>query len=257
MTRTFIGLLLLAASAFSQNTTSSDSGLVIGGSSSGLSAAYYLTSTGTLTASNWVSGSNWITKETRPLDHKGPSLTQVKLDARLLSSEQLPPRGYYKLAKSIGVIASGDEAALLELIHDHGMKVFNYTSVDAYLYRKALSQGANMHWVWKPIRQADIEKIKASITYQDNPGVGIIFDKAYARELPKRILEEAAAFIDACPDAVFLSSDYENIKPDPFLAVTTPSLLAAGKIWIVDVWAEPGFEDRPVGDMAKAFAFVQ
>ena len=43
------------------------------------------------------------------------------------------------------------------------------------------------------------------------------------------------------PEAMLIVSDYETVKPDPFLAVTTPALLAAGKIWIVAVWDEPNF----------------
>jgi hypothetical protein len=81
--------------------------------------------------------------------------------------------------------------------------------------------------------------------------MGFISPNEYAQSVPYRVLGEMKVLMEAVPEALFLISDYEAIKPDPFLAVTTEKLLGAGKIWIVSQWDEPGFGVAEDGAVAR------
>lgn len=82
------------------------------------------------------------------------------------------------------------------------------------------------------------------LRYQQSDTIGIVDPVQYAGELPIRAMERMASILADMPDAVFLVSDYETKRPDPFLAVTTRRLLAAGKLWVIERWDEPGFDDQ-------------
>jgi hypothetical protein len=180
--------------------------------------------------------------ETRPLDDKGPTLTQVDFSAVPLEQAKLAPVAYLKLAKSIQLESpSTDEAEVLQTIYDHHFRVYDFDKVDNYLYRQALKQGTRMRWVWKPMRDVDLRQLQNQ--GQPPSASGIVYSKLYGQRIPARVLEDAKCVLDDVKDAVFLVSDYEVVKPDPFLAITTPKLLAEGKLWIVDRWDEPGFDD--------------
>jgi hypothetical protein len=199
---------------------------------------------GTLaTSSTWSSwdelNAHTIGYETRPFDHKGPTVAQVDESALPVADRQLAPAAYVALAKAIKMDSpSADEAQMLQVIHDHHFRVYDYTKVDNYLYRQALKQGSRMRWVWKPMRQADV---KAASSVASTPS-GYVYAKLYGRRVPQPILEDAKCVLDKVEDAVFLVSDFEAVQPDPFLAVSTPKLLSEGKLWIIDRWDEPGFD---------------
>ena len=192
-------------------------------------------------------GSNWVNLndhnagvETRPLDNKGPTLAQVDNTALLVSDHDLPPQNYVQLAKAVKMeSASTDEAEMLQVIHDHHFRVYDYSKVDNYLYRQALKQGVRVRWVWKPMREADLKPVSA---VSPQTQAGYLFAKPYTKRVPQAILEDAKCVLDQVQDAVFLISDFEHVRPDPFLAVSTPKLLAEGKLWIIDRWDEPGFD---------------
>ena len=57
--------------------------------------------------------------------------------------------------------------------------------------------------------------------------------------MPERVLVEVRDLLAEVPDLVLLVSDYEVLRPDPFLAVTTRALLESGQLWVVDRWDEP------------------
>jgi hypothetical protein len=184
--------------------------------------------------------------ETRPFNHKGPTLAQVDSSAVELRGQDVPSASYVALAKDVNLdAASGDEAQMLNTIFDHEFHVYNFEKVDNYLYRQALEKGAHMKWGWKPLRSQDLEALgKLGSVPADN---GVIFQKQYARRVPARILEDVKCVRAEVEDAVFLVSDFEYVQPDPFLAISTPKLLAQGKLWIVDRWDEPTFDDgKPV-----------
>ena len=195
-------------------------------------------------STQWAGGGgSWIEQETRKDDGKGPTLQQVKDSRVSIQSKDLAPVGYAKLAKSLGVKESADEADMLKLIHEHGLHVYDWAKVDDYLYRKALRQKSYTRWVWEPLRESDVKTIEASTGMISH--VGYIYPKQYAQKVPARVLENVSCMLADMKEAVFLISDYEVIKPDPFLAITTPELLRAGKIWVIDRWDEPGFVDKP------------
>lgn len=179
--------------------------------------------------------------ETRKDDGKG--LTHAELLATAYHPASAPAH-YLEVAREIGLDPSPitDEAALLQAITENGLHVFDYAKVDDYLYRQALKQSARTRWVWKPMRKKDSEALKGEMS-QMFPNAGYVFNAQYAQRLPERILEEVKLLMNCAPDASFLVSDYEVVRPDPFLAVTTPQLLAAGKVFIIDQWDEPGFSD--------------
>jgi len=180
--------------------------------------------------------------ETRPLDDKGPTLTEVEYSASKLQPAQLVPASYIDLAKQIHLDSPPlDEAQILQTIYDHHFRVYDFGKVDNYLYRQALKQGARVRWVWKPMRTADLKVLQA----QTAPSTeGIVLAQLYEQKIPGRVLEDVKCVLNEIPDAVMLISDYAVVHPDPFLAITTPKLLAQGKLWIVDRWDEPGFQDK-------------
>lgn len=186
--------------------------------------------------------------EDRKDDGKGPTSEQLRQSAHLISATERPPAGYRSLAAEVGLIPSrtSDEAAVLDGIAQEGLRVYDYEKVDGYLWRKAAREGAHARWVWKPLRGRDENAITERAYSAANvlvAKVGYVINQQYQQEVPARVLAELKCMIADIPDALFLVSDYEVIKPDPFLAVTTPKLLQAGKIWIVDRWDEPGFTE--------------
>jgi hypothetical protein len=186
--------------------------------------------------------------ERRPFDHKGPTLAQVDGSAVELKQVDIPSATYIALAKEVKLdAASEDEAEMLNTIFDHEFHVYNFDKVDNYLYRQALEKGVQMKWGWKPLRSEDLNVLAdmgSAMLPADN---GVVFKKQYARRVPARILEDVRCVRAEMANAVFLVSDFEHVTPDPFLAISTPKLLQQGKLWIVDRWDEPTFDDhRPV-----------
>jgi hypothetical protein len=178
-------------------------------------------------------------------DGKGPTLAQVKSGARLILNTSLAPPEYTKLAQSIEMTpsASADEADLERTIHDIGIKVYDYHQVDEYLWRLALRQKSPSEWVWKGLRSKDADAVHA-LTERTHSTSGTVASQQYGRKVPLAAMQTVADVLAKVgPDTkpMFLVSDYETLRPDPFLAVTTLRLLDAGKIWIIAVWDEPGF----------------
>lgn len=186
-----------------------------------------------------------VSGELRKDDGKGPTLQQVKLSAKVLTPASLAPAEYLDLAKHIGLdpSASTDEAEILEAIQHGGFHVFDFDKVDGYLWRQGLREKSPSKWVWKSMRRNDWEGLVRDAERRTAIASGTLSTDQYARALPMRIMKDVKAILDCFPDVKFLVSDYEVIRPDPFLAVTTPRLFAAGKIWIIDCWDEPGFTE--------------
>lgn len=206
--------------------------------------------------------------ENRKPSAKAPTLSQVKHSATLLAKHSLPDGDYVRLARSVGLESAGvDEARLMTAIDKLGFEVFEFAKVDEWLYNQALKEGTNVRWVWKPLRESDKKASSDVATWRVVAGMGFLYPELYAQRVPAEVLGKVASALKEIPDAVFLVSDYEVIKPDPFLAFTTQKLLRAGKIWIIAQWDEPGFgapakknpEVRPVSELIaqnRAQAFV-
>ncbi len=243
-------LIFATATLMLAQSTSTTTGRMAG--TSGDVASGTITTASTWFASNgamigWTTGGSGGSAETRKDDGRGPTLLQVRNSARKLSPHELPPIEYVKYAKEAGIEAPSaivDEANVLNLIDSLGLKIYDWNNVDQYLYRKALRQGTNVRWVWKPIRKVDAKAV-ADDNWRNIDHVGLISAKMYAQPLPVRILKRMKEIECLMPDVVFLVSDYEVIKPDPFLVITTKELLEANRIWIIDQWDEPGFKDGP------------
>lgn len=184
--------------------------------------------------------------ENRKDDGKGPTLLQVKNSAKRFAVDELPPVDYVKIARSAGVDSPViDEARIMNMIDGLGLKVYSYSKVDDYLYRKALKQGTNVRWVWKPVRTKDNNDAVKANDRALVDGVGMVYAKLYAHPIPVNVLKLMKEMDCEMSDVMFLVSDYEVVKPDPFLAITTKGMLEAGKIWVVAQWDEPGFKDGP------------
>jgi hypothetical protein len=244
-----IGILALALTAFGQ-TTLTCSGPC--GGSSGTAGAITATWNN---ASNavWVdnngmiiSGAGVVGNTRKP---KTPLMTiaLVRNSAKPLPATALAPSTYLKLAASIGLSsAATDEARLTMAISDLGLKVYDFNKVDEYLFDQAYKINPNTRWVWKPMREADMHAIAAVSPggwISQRSGMGTVESKQYAQKIPAGVLATIGAVLEKMPDAVFMVSDYETVKPDPFLCVTTGKLAPEGKIWIISQWDEPGFSD--------------
>lgn len=170
------------------------------------------------------------------------SNAEIRASAKLISWDKLAPETYLALAHEVGMdtSASSEEAKITQAIYDLKLPTYPFNLVDDYLYNKAIVEGKNERWVWRPMRSADLAKLK-DVRADYEGGAGVLQPLQYARRVPSEVLETAKALLEKDPAVNFLISDYTAVKPDPFLAVTTPGLLEQGKIWIVAVWDEPGF----------------
>lgn len=246
--RIALALIGLCGLAFGQSVTGtilgSSSNIAWGSGTATITSACCITSSGTCAGCGWWSGNEMETRSPKAL---GPSLREVKAASHKIPATQIPTASYMKTATAINLKSPAmDEAELAQVIVDHGFSIYEYSSVDNYLYHQALKQGTNVRWVWKPMRDAD-QKSVVSQSFQTFDGMGRISNmEVYAKAIPERVLEKAECLLTELPDAILLVSDYEVVHPDPFLAVTTPRMLQAHRIFIVDQWDEPGFTDSPV-----------
>lgn len=197
--------------------------------------------------------------ERRKLPVPMPQLGNVKASARLISKTSLASASYVKVAVAIGLKSAGvDEAVALDMIDQLEIKVYSYKAVDEWLYASALKMGSDVRWVWKPLRDGDLQASRLAMAdgsvnqWDVRAGFGALSTRLYGQAIPERVLNRVAAVLAKMPDAVFLISDYEVEKPDPFLAVTTKLLIQEGKLWIIDQWDEPGFRDETADSLTPA-----
>lgn len=249
-----IAVLILAsvASLLAQTTSSSSNGTL--NISPGLSQGITFDSSSTILnppPSNmtwlWSAGGGRIftalpAAETRKPKSPLMTIAMVRSGAHTLTQDELAPAAYLKLAKSVGLeSAATDEARVLSAIAELNLPVYNFERVDEYLYEQALKHGAKVRWVWKPMRDTDAKAV-ADVSWVESKS-GFIYGAQYQNKIPENVIERVALVLTKLPDAAFLVSDYEVVKPDPFLAVTTKKLAAEGKVWIIAQWDNPGFVD--------------
>lgn len=232
---------------FSPVTTVTDCGAHNCGTLLDTSSASIIVRTGPIVSGDVLVSNGTITTwrpenfERRTDDGHGITLAQLVAFAKPISS--LAPAHYIETAKAVGLDSAAlEEACIGEAVHDLALRVYPFDKVDDYLYRQALHQGTQVRWVWRPVRSKDHNRIVL-----DSSGgstlVGIVDYDQYAHAIPERVLGTMKAILDKEPEALFLASDYMVPKPDPFLAVTTPKMLKAGRIFIVDRWDEPGYSE--------------
>lgn len=173
--------------------------------------------------------------------HNQVTLAQVHKAAFRIAAKDLAPAEYITLAKSIGAEASAEEAAISQAISDLGLPVYDFEKVDDYLVGQTKKYGPNVMWVWKPVGKKDYDAVFTGGRSSPDATMGVISPATYGRPLPMVAMENIAALMKVVPEAVFLVTDYEVRNPDPFLAISSPTLLRAGKLWVVSQWDEPGF----------------
>lgn len=195
---------------------------------------------------NGGTGSSVVTADRRKLT---PIVTVKHVDASRLpiSRAHLAPASYIKLAHVIDMDApSVSEARMLEALTDLAIPAYDFDKVDAYLQQQAAKVSQNAYWVWHPMRRKDANSMNVTgYTHWSETTGNIDASKIYSRQLPEDAMLVAASILAKMPEAIFLVSDYEIKRPDPFLAVSTTDLLSAGKLWVVARWDEPGFGKEP------------
>ncbi len=211
------------------------------------SSGNFVFGTGAATGGSMAFTPNWCADSmgrvfdcNRPLRPKriGPPimLAAVRSSAKPIRAS-LAPVAYLELARSINLdSAATDEIRLTEAILHQGLTVYDAHLVDEYLTDKAEAISVNTRWVWKALRKVDEPERGA----QDLNGI-MVLSTVYRHPVPATALAKVKELLDEMPDASFFVSDYETVKPDPFLIVTTKRLMEAGKGFIIDQWDEPGF----------------
>lgn len=177
----------------------------------------------------------------------------------------VPNKSYKDTAKLVHLKSSiyDDQGAMAQCLHDQALHVYSFAAVDVYLHNKAQNSPMSV-WVWKPLRDSDHEMVQGMVGKRhlaannldweadpanilDTHANGIVVQSQYDQPIPQRVLREVKILPEVCKDMdiKFLVSDYVTSRPDPFLAITTTELLREGKLWIIDVWDEPGFTEKP------------
>lgn len=203
------------------------------------------TSSGTFTTSlGWQGGGP--PAETRKPIIPAVTISQVRKNSHKVQDSELAPASYRATARALQVNSAAiEEFELLQEIHDHALRVYDYDKVDKFLYNEALKQEENTRWVWKPLREPDLKIASANSSWRVERGMGFVYPKLYNKAVPERVLNLVADLLECVPNAVMLVSDFEVIRPDPFLAITTPTLMKENKIFIIAQWDEPSFHDAP------------
>jgi hypothetical protein len=205
----------------------------------------------------WSAGSgSWSGSE--PTETRKPkvpptTLAMVKSHAGKIDGAKIAPASYMRLAESIGLVSPATEDIKVQMvIAGLGLTILDFSRVDDYLYEQSLKlSDQHKHWVWEPARQADAETLsKTSAPWHLSSTMGYIYNQQYKLPIPADAVQVMSKVKAEMPDAIFMVSNFEVLpkyKPDPFLAVTTPKLLEAEKIYIVYQWDEPGFFNTNMG----------
>ncbi len=136
---------------------------------------------------------------------------------------------YIALAKELGI--SNDamlKTQLEQFLAEEHIDVYLMQAVHAYmddLVAKEQKQG--LTWGWRPLRPFDKSD---NIPYR--------LSGTYAKPVPYPVLLTVKRITDVFGKALsFFVSDYEVVKPDPFLMVTAQGLPQ----YVIERWDEPKF----------------
>lgn len=146
--------------------------------------------------------------------------------------DMVVPRSYEQLAKKLGVCVAGQAAGtsvkinndFMQFLSDHGLVLYDRVSVSKFLKQKAGKRNV----VWRPLREAD--KAKSKSRWEDRPV------SQYKKAVPYPVLLLVQDILEKFPMAKFYVSDYQVVRPDPFLEVRLN-----GKRYVVEHWDEPEF----------------
>jgi hypothetical protein len=142
---------------------------------------------------------------------------------------------YLGLAQELGISSAAvDRERLLRILEDEGIPIYDPEKVNKWMDHKT-PQGKT--WKWFPVRSKDLVPSLFDLgTRMQRLGVG-----TYRHRIPMPVLETIAKISHRMEEAVFFITDYEDKRPDPFLAVSTKSMASAGELFIIERWDEPGF----------------
>ena len=183
-----------------------------------------------------------------------PQIRPVSIERELSELEEAE---YLRLSAELGTIAGKRELAwrpLDEFLHERGMGYYDYSEVMKFLTEQApLAEpsASEITWAitmgrklpekqkqvssWEPLRAKDAWKEYSSGASWDYP--------LYAKKVPLQALQLVADIEKHAPDAYkFYVSDYQDPRPDPFLAV---SHNATNERRVIFHWDEPMFTMKP------------
>lgn len=152
--------------------------------------------------------------------------TQVKVDDE-----------YLALSESVGVDSPIVANELLKrCLKAERIFIYNTEHVEKYL--KSMFTKSNQRLVWKPLRAKDSD----TTTYSFSTGSSTKNETGiYNRAIPGHALQKADTLIQAFDrpdDLCFEVSDYEDVRPDPFLSVRIKN---SDSRFVIAYWDEPNF----------------
>jgi hypothetical protein len=186
---------------------------------------------------NGFSSSNgvWEARPDPPPPMDPPTKTAV------LEREGGPDAEYCALAESIGLQTPEVLQTQLEaFLRENFIEVYDNEKVAAYMgnviARESARTGKAYQWFWSSLRQSDAKMVKHANLRAH--GTSHYRTDRYMKSIPWPVLQVIKLITDRFGDRVALFvSDYEETKPDPFLAVTAPRL----PLYVIERWDEPSF----------------
>lgn len=158
----------------------------------------------------------------------------TKLDRPVaeLMPEQSGFERYEALAAEVGLENGGlREGRLIRVLQKLEIRIYPLQQVRAYLHKM---RGMNNFWCWKALRKKDGQVVRCNNWMSD----GAVWDKIYQGRVPAHALEMVLRIEAELPTGYgFFVSDYEAVRPDPFLMVCG----AGTTHYVIDAWDEPGF----------------
>lgn len=162
--------------------------------------------------------------------------------AKLLETQTViepPTEEYRALAAKIGLRVLTAKQSLRQVLHDETIPVYDLRRVESYM-RRVTPRGKD--WGWRACREHDV---LSRMHYGSSNGSFIA--GIYAHPLPFPVLHTIERVSAACPEALFFVSDYEAVRPDPFLMVTMYPV--DHRLWeatpetcfVIERWDEPSF----------------
>lgn len=132
---------------------------------------------------------------------------------------------YLALSESVGVDSPIVADELLKRCLKQ-QKVFVYNTAHVEKYLKSMFTNNRQRLVWSPLRQKDQNEYE---------------NKQYDHAVPGHALQKAEKVLetfDRPNDLCFEVSDYEDVKPDPFLSVRIKN---SDTRFVIAYWDEPNF----------------
>jgi len=148
---------------------------------------------------------------------------------------------YLELAEDIGL----DSMCVLEEMLKACLKkekIFVYPTDKAEKYLESKFTNSSQQVVWRPLRKQDINE-----NYPSSTLVRMVYNRAVPGFALQKVKTISEAFTYPS-ELTFEVSDYEEVKPDPFLSVR---IKGSEKRFVVAVWDEPNFRMEELAETTK------